>query len=124
MTKLRSSSQTLKFEHHKTEIYDRDFPVCNDFDDEIYYLLNSLQWRHNGLDSVFNHRRLDSLLKRLFRRKSKKTSQLRVTGICDGNSPVAGEFLSQRASNAENVSIWWRHHVANYTKLENFSVKS
>ena len=23
---------------------------------------------------------------------------------------VAGEFLAQMASNAENVSIWWRHH--------------
>ena len=27
-----------------------------------------------------------------------------------GNSPATGEFPSQRASNAENVSIWWRHH--------------
>ena len=26
------------------------------------------------------------------------------------NSPVTGEFPAQRASNAENVSIWWRHH--------------
>ena len=26
------------------------------------------------------------------------------------NSPVTGEFPVQRASNAENVSIWWRHH--------------
>ena len=24
---------------------------------------------------------------------------------------VTGEFPAQRASNAENVSIWWRHHV-------------
>ena len=24
----------------------------------------------------------------------------------------AGEFPTQMASNAENVSIWWRHHVA------------
>ena len=43
--------------------------------------------------------------------RSKKTSQLRVTGLCEGNSPVTGEFPAQRASNAENVSIWWRHHV-------------
>ena len=28
-----------------------------------------------------------------------------------GNSPVTGEFRAQRASNAETVSIWWRHHV-------------
>ena len=43
-------------------------------------------------------------------RKSKKTSKLRVTGLCAGNSPVTGEFPAQRASNADNVSIWWRHH--------------
>ena len=30
---------------------------------------------------------------------------------CEGNPPVTGGFPSQRASNAENVSIWWRHHV-------------
>ena len=40
----------------------------------------------------------------------KKTSKLRVTGLCVGNSPVAGEIPAQRASYAENVSIWWRHH--------------
>ena len=43
-------------------------------------------------------------------RRSKKTSKLRVTGLCVGNSPVPGEFPTQRASNAENVSIWWHHH--------------
>ena len=42
---------------------------------------------------------------------SKKKSKLRVTGLCEGNSLVTGEFPSQRATNAENVSIWWRHHV-------------
>ena len=36
--------------------------------------------------------------------------QLRVTGLCDGNSRVTGEFPAQRASNAKIVSIWWRHH--------------
>ena len=40
----------------------------------------------------------------------KKTSKLRVTGLCAGNSMVTSEFPAQRASNAENVSIWWRHH--------------
>ena len=29
------------------------------------------------------------------------------------NSLVTGEFPTQRVSNAENVSIWWRHHVKN-----------
>ena len=45
-------------------------------------------------------------------RRSKKTSNFQVTGLCAGNSPVTGEFLAQRASNAENVSISWRHHCA------------
>ena len=45
---------------------------------------------------------LDFLLKRLFRRRAKKTSKLRVTGLCDGNSPLTGEFPAQRASDAEN----------------------
>ena len=41
----------------------------------------------------------------------KKISKLCVTGLCAGNSPATSEFLAQRASNAENVSIWWRHQV-------------
>ena len=45
----------------------------------------------------------------LFRHRSKKTSKLRVTGLCAGNSPEAGEFPVQMASNAENVPISWRH---------------
>ena len=40
----------------------------------------------------------------------RKKTELRVTGLCEGNPPVTGGFPSQRASNAENVSIWWRHH--------------
>ena len=48
---------------------------------------------------------------RLFRRRAKKTSKLRVTGLCAGNSPVTGEFPAFMASNVENVSIWWRHHA-------------
>ena len=36
-----------------------------------------------------------------FRRRSKKTPKLRVNGLCEGNSPVTGEFPSQMASNAE-----------------------
>ena len=71
----------------------------------------SLRWRHNGHDSVSNHLPHDCLLHRLFRRRSKKTSKLRVTGLCAGNSPGTGEFPAQMASYAENVSIWWRHHV-------------
>ena len=72
--------------------------------------VKTLQWRHNGRDSVSNHQPHHCLLNGLFRRRSKKTSKLRVTGLCAGNSPVTGELPAQMASNAENVSIWWRHH--------------
>ena len=70
----------------------------------------TLQWRHNGRDGVSNHQTRHCLLNRLFRCRSKKTSMLCVTGLCAVNSPVTGEFAAQRASYAENVSLWWRHH--------------
>ena len=58
-----------------------------------------------------NHQPHDCLLNCLFRLRSKETAKLSVTGICAWNSPVIGEFPAQKASNAENVSIWWRHHA-------------
>ena len=69
---------------------------------------------HNELDSVSNHQPHECLLNRLFGRRSKKTSKLCVTGLYAGNSTGTDEFPAQRASNAENVSIWWRHHVLCY----------
>ena len=69
-----------------------------------------LRWRHNDHAGVSNHQPPGCLLNRLFRRKSKKTSKLRVTGLCAGNSPGTGELPAQMASYEENVSIWWRHH--------------
>ena len=73
----------------------------------------SLQWRHNERNDVSNHRCLDCLLNRLFRRWSKRSSKLCVTGLYEETSSMTGEFPIQitQASNAENVSIWWRHHV-------------
>ena len=47
----------------------------------------SLQWRHNDYDGVSNPQPHSCLLNRLFRRRSKKTSKHRVTGLCVGNSP-------------------------------------
>ena len=76
-----------------------------------WYSIHTLRWRHNDHAGVSNHQPHGCLLNRLFRRKSKKTSKLRVTGLCAGNSPGTGEFPAQMASYAENVSIWWRHHV-------------
>ena len=88
-------------------------PVCT---------TRALQRRHIGRDSVSNHQPHDCFINRLFRHRSKKTSKLRVTGLCAGNSQEAGEFPAQMASNAENVSIWWRYHVYDnsLTKLDTF----
>ena len=70
--------------------------------------------------SYSNHQPHHCLLNRLFRRRSKKTSKLRVTGLCAGKSPETGESPAQTASNAENVSFhdvimkndlphWYKH---------------
>ena len=75
----------------------------------------ALQWRHNGCNGVSNYQPHVCLFNRLFRCRSKKLSKLRVIGLYVGNSPVTGEFPAQRASNAENVSIWWRHHGMHIT---------
>ena len=65
----------------------------------------SLQWRHNEHNDVSNDRRIGCLLNRLFMRRSKKTSN-------SASLASVREFTGdQRASGAENVSIWWRHRV-------------
>ena len=50
----------------------------------IWYPVISLPWRHNERDSVSNHQPHDCLFNCLFRRRSKKTSKLRVTGLMRG----------------------------------------
>ena len=61
------------------------------------------RWRHKSPASPL-------FTQPFIRCRSKKASKLSVTGLCVGNSPGTGEFPAQMASNAENVSIWWRHH--------------
>ena len=101
---MKRYGQTKKVIPHQT---------CFLFWPVIYFpeITLSLRWRHNGRDSVSNHQPHDCLLNRLFSHRSKKTSKPHVTGHCVGNSPGTGEFPAQMATNAKNVSIWWRHHV-------------
>ena len=77
----------------------------------------SLQWHHNECNGILNHHHLDCLFNHLFRCRSQKTSKLRFTGHCEGNSQVNSEFPTKRASNAENVSFWWRHHNGPGTRI-------
>ena len=71
----------------------------------------SLRWRHNGHDGVSNKQPHNCLPNLLFGCRSKKTSKLSISGLCEGNSPGTGEFPARMASNTENISIWWCHHV-------------
>ena len=84
----------------------------------------ALLWRHNGSGSVANHQPHNCLLNLLFRRRSKKTSKLRVTGLCVGNSPEAGEFPAQMTSYARNVSTWWRHHGNNERRHDTIGIST
>ena len=77
----------------------------------------SLQWRHNDQESVSNHQPHGCLLNRLLRSRSKKTSKLRVTGLCAGNSPGPVNSPHKGSVTWKNVSIWWRHHVPNPHKI-------
>ena len=76
----------------------------------------TLQWCHYVHGGISNHQPHHCLLNHLFRHRSKKTSKLDVTRLCIGNSPVTCEFPTQMANNAENVSIWWRHHDILFVK--------
>ena len=82
---------------------------------------SALQWRHNGRDSISNHQSHDCLLSRLFRRRSRKTSKIRATGLCTGKSPGTGEFPAQMTSYAEHVSNWWRHHAQRIPMIRRLS---
>ena len=86
--------------------------VAWDLNDIQYVSKTVLQWDHNDCNGISNYQCLDCLLNCLLRHRSKKISKLCVTDLCEGNPPVTGGFPSQRASNAENISIWWRHHVS------------
>ena len=53
-------------------------------------------------------------------RKHQSSASLAFVG---GNSPVTCAFPAQRASNVENVSIWWLHHEIFGFKLTRHSVR-
>ena len=86
--------------------------VCHQVASSHYLITVGSKWARRRLEWPAS--RLFTLLNHSFRRRSLK---LRVTGLCAGNSTVTGEFPAQMASKAENVSIWWRHHVLKQWRL-------
>ena len=70
---------------------------------------NTLHWRHNDHDGVSNHQLHGCLLNVLFGSQIKENTKApRHWPLC-GEFTSPGEFPAQRATNAENISIWWRH---------------
>ena len=63
---------------------------------DLHLIWFSWEWRYNERDGVSNRRRIDCLLNPLFKRRSKKTSTLHVTGFYEGKSSVTGELPTQR----------------------------
>ena len=87
---LRESTDEQRIPQHKAPITPVKWTFMFSFMlacTRYWVNIRPLQWRHNERDSVSNHQPHDCLLNRLFRRRSKKTSNLRVTGLCVGNSP-------------------------------------
>ena len=86
-----------------------------------------LQWRHNGRDRVSNHQPHDCLLNHLFRRRSKKTSKLHVTGLCAGshrdrwiprtNGQLRGKCLHLMNCTYVHVYIWFIYKSKVFTCL-------
>ena len=68
----------------------------------VGFFSDALQWRHNDHDGVSNRQPRGCLTVYSDADKRKHQSSASLAGT--------GEFPAQRASYAENVSIWWRHH--------------
>ena len=113
-----------------TGLLRRPLVVCTlSHDKEPKFLPDACRQSHDGGHSgrkrtlQWARCRLKSPTSRLFTQpfiqgEIKETSKLRVTGLCEENSPVTGEFPAQRASNAENASIWWRHYGIQHSTLQ------
>ena len=71
------------------------------------FIIRSLHWRHNDHDGVSNHQPHGCLLQPF------SQTQIKENIKAPRHGPLCGEFTAQMASNAENVSIWWRHHAWN-----------
>ena len=69
--------------------------------------LRLITLRHNERDGLTNHRRLHRLLNCLLRCRSKKTSKLRVTGLCEGNPPVTYWWNFKINFRKGWAPIWW-----------------
>ena len=102
------------------------FPTYTDNDIEFKLPSCALRWLHNELVGVSNHRRLDCLLNRLFRRITKEAPKLRITGLCEGNQrwpvdsphkgPMTRRWSSVRLGPTSHTALPVREHEPPTTK--------
>ena len=81
---------------------------------------SALQWRHNDGDGVSTHQPRDCLLNRLFRCRSNQTPKLRVTGLCEGNSPLTGRFGYKKISSEAWFDLQPKFPYRNHNFLNTF----
>ena len=62
---------------------------------EVYLPKTAFQWRHNQRYGISNYQEI---------------SKSALPAFCEENPSVTGGFPSQRAGNAESVSIAWCHN--------------
>ena len=79
-----------------------------------------LQWRHNEGDGVSTYQPHDCLLNRLFRCRSNQTSKLRVSGLCEGNSPLTGRFGYKQISSEAWFDLQPKFPYRNHSFLNTF----
>ena len=79
----------------------------------------ALYWRHNDHDGVSNHQPRGCLLSPFIQTQIKENIKAPRHWPLYGEFTGTGEFPAQRASYAENVSNWWRHHVLQIRKATN-----
>ena len=98
----------------------------------------TLHWRHNDHDGVSNHQPHGCLLKGSFRRRIKKTSKLRVTGLCAVNSPgpvnsshkgpvtrkmfPSDDVIMQKCNNSHLRQSIWKYVYKNRSFCFDFSM--
>ena len=109
-----TNGQDLQTSYAMTSL-SADFPWWRRWIMPVTYdsaVFDTLQWRHNERDGVSNRRPLDCLHDRLFRRRSKKTSKIRVTGLCvrgihrwPVNSPHKGP-VTRKLFLFDDVIMW------------------
>ena len=84
--------------------YRNGVSLVNHYNPFQYIDNKPLQWRHNEHDGVSNHQPHDFYSTAYSGTDESKHQSSASLAF------VTGDFPAQRASNAENVSIWWRHH--------------